>query len=87
MVVPYSAIANMPTQLQEIVDLTTLKEVEDNLPKSSDGDFRYYNSFKCPHCLTPFIDFENYPEMRAKEYYGNTLLNQKPKQWMYPNGS
>jgi hypothetical protein len=73
LLVPYGVVANMPTQLQETVDLTTLKEVESKLPKSWDGDFRYFNSFKCPNCLTPFIDFEKYPEMRAKEYYGNTL--------------
>jgi len=81
LIVPYSKVANMPTQLQETIDLTTLPEVERKLPKSADGNFRYYNSFKCPHCLTPFIDFEKYKNMRPKEYYGNTLLNVKPKQW------
>jgi hypothetical protein len=69
----------MPAQLQETVDLTVLADVESKLPKSSDGSFRYYNSFKCPHCLAPFIDFNKYKDMRPKEYYGNTLLNDKPK--------
>jgi hypothetical protein len=87
LLVPYGAIVNMPTQLQETVDLATLKEVETKLPKSLDGDFRYFNSFKCPKCLTPFIDFERNPEMRPKEYYGNTLLNQKTKQWTDQTGS
>jgi hypothetical protein len=87
LLVPYGAITNMPTQLQETVDLATLNKVETLLPKSSDGDFRYFNSFKCPHCLTAFIDFKKYPEMRPKEYYGNTLLNQKPKQWADQTGS
>lgn len=81
LVVPYNKVVNMPTQLQETIDLSALPEVESKLPKSSDGDFRYYNSFKCPHCLTPFIDFEKFKGMRPKEYYGNTLLNNNPKQW------
>ena len=85
LVVPYNAISNMPTQLQETVDLTTLSEVENKLPKSADGAFLYYNPFKCPHCLTPFIDFKKHKEMRPKEYYGNTLLNEKPKHWIDPN--
>lgn len=34
LVVPYNAIVNMPTQLQETVDLSTLPEVERNLPES-----------------------------------------------------
>lgn len=87
LLVPYGAVTNMPTQLQETVDLPTLKELENLLPASSDGHFRYFNSFKCPHCLTSFIDFEKFPEMRPKEYYGNTLLNQKPKQWTNQTGS
>lgn len=81
LLVPYSAIANIPAPLQKIIDLAALKEAERFLPTSSDGHFRYFNSFKCPHCLTKFIDFEKFPEMRPKEYYGNTLLNQKPVQW------
>ena len=87
LLVPYDVTANMPTQLQETIELTALKEMENKLSKSSYGDFRYFNSFKCPHCLTAFIDFEKYPEMRPKEYYGNTLLNQKPKQWTDQTGS
>jgi hypothetical protein len=81
LIVPYDVIAGMPKQLQEAIDLRILCEVEGKLPKSSDGDFHYYNSFKCPHCLTPFIDFGKYRDIRPKEYYGNTLLNHAPKQW------
>ena len=87
LLVPYGAIANMPTQLQEIIDSAKLNELESLLPTSSDGHFRYFNSFKCPHCLISFIDFEKFTEMRPKEYYGNTLLNQKPKQWTDQTGS
>jgi hypothetical protein len=46
---------------------------------SNDGVFRYYNSFKCPSCLTPFIDFEKYREIRTQEYYGNVHINEKPR--------
>ena len=86
LIVPYNALANMPTQLQEYLDPSALEEVENRLTASSDGKFRYFNSFKCPHCLAAFIDFERYPEMRPGEYYGNTLLNQKPKQWADQSG-
>ncbi|HXB29315.1 MAG TPA: hypothetical protein VNW49_05820 [Puia sp.] len=79
--VPYHAIANMPVQLSKIIDLTSLYEMEGKLPKTSDGNFRYYNSFKCPHCLKPFIDFDKYKDIRPGEYYGNTLINVEPKRW------
>jgi len=81
LVVPYGSIENLPTQLQGIIDNSTLEIIEDKLPKPSNdvGTFRYYNSFKCPHCLAAYIDFEKYKEMRPKEYYGNTYINQKPK--------
>jgi hypothetical protein len=81
LVVPASTIPNMPTQLQEKVDNYTLPEIENKLPKCDDGHFRYYNSFRCPHCLASFIDFEKNQAMRPKEYYGNTLLNQKTIRW------
>ena len=83
MTVPYGSIENLPTQLQLTIDNSTLEIVENKLPKPSNdfGSFRYYNSFKCPHCLTPYIDFENHKEIRPREYYGNTYINQKPKQW------
>ena len=67
--VPYGSIENLPTQLQAIIDNGTLEIIENKLPKPSNdvGSFRYYNSFKCPHCLTPYIDFEKHKEMRPKE--------------------
>lgn len=83
LIVPYNAVINMPSQLQETIDPITLIDVESKLPKSSDGIFRYYNSFKCPHCLEPFIDFEKHKDIRPKEYYGNTLLNHTPKHWTF----
>jgi hypothetical protein len=86
LIVPYNAIAKMPTQLDKNIDLTILHEVEGKLPKTFDGEFRYYNSFKCPHCLTPFIDFNKYKEIRPGEYYGNTLINEKPKGWTDQRG-
>lgn len=27
--------------------------------------FRYYNSFNCPHCGTPYIDYKTYKEMKV----------------------
>jgi hypothetical protein len=75
LVVPNGTIPNMPSQLQGTIDSAMVKEIDSKLTGSPDGDFRYYNPFKCPYCLTPFIDFEKYPEIRPQEYYGNTLLN------------
>jgi hypothetical protein len=81
--VSYGSIENLPTQLQSTIDNDTLEIIENKLPSPSNGfgKFRYYNSFKCPHCLAPYIDFENHKEIRSKEYYGNTHINQKPRQW------
>jgi len=86
LIVPNNGIAKMPTQLQESVDLATLLEVEGKLPKTFDGNYRYYNSFKCPYCLTPFIDFNKYKDIRPGEYYGNTLINDEPKRWTDQKG-
>ena len=82
--VPYGSIENLPTQLQSIIDNSILETIENKLPKPTNdfGKFSYYNSLNCPHCLTPYIDFKKYKEMRPKEYYGNTYINQKPKKWI-----
>jgi hypothetical protein len=77
LIVPYNAIEGMPKQLEKYIDVDLLSEVEEKLPK--DVVFKYYNSLKCPHCSTPFIDFEKHKEIRPNEYYGNTLINQKPR--------
>ena len=81
--VPYGAIDNMPVQLQTHIDTLTLEIVEAKLPapKNKPGTFKYYNSFKCPHCSASFIDFENYKEIRPQEYYGNTYINVNPTRW------
>ncbi len=40
---------------------------KDNWSYETDGKtFRYYNSFNCPHCGTPYIDYKKYPKI--KEY-------------------
>ena len=79
LMVPYGQIENMPTQLQETIDEKTLELVEQQLPKSTNGhgNFKYYNPFRCPHCCSTFIDFENNKNIRPNEYYGNRLINQK----------
>jgi len=83
LIVPSCSIEDLPTQLQETVDKSILQSIESKLPRPSnnEGTFKYYNSFKCPHCLTPYIDFEKHNEIRPTEYYGNTYINQKPKAW------
>ena len=56
-------------------DMEGVARFERRLPKCNEcgGSFRYMNSLLCPHCKRPFIDFEQYPEEREKEYYGNHL--------------
>ncbi|RZK34283.1 MAG: hypothetical protein EOO61_13855 [Hymenobacter sp.] len=73
----------MPGQLQTAIDETGLKLTEEELPLpvNAVGTFNYYNAFRCPHCLSPYIDIERYKEMRPKEYYGNTYINQKTTWW------
>ena len=78
LVVPYGFINDMPTQLQKEIDADKIEKTEKAFPGSNgDGKFRYYNSFKCPHCFAPYINFEKYKEIRPNEYYGNLLINQK----------
>lgn len=40
--------------------------------------FRYYNSFGCPHCGAPYIDYQNYPQMKQFGVSGCVHLNRKP---------
>lgn len=35
--------------------------------------FGYFNSFRCPRCSAPYIDFQRYPSQRSGEYYGNYM--------------
>jgi hypothetical protein len=76
--VKYGEIPNLPVQLQEHVDELVLQEVENNLPQSSDGKFRFYNTLRCPHCRAPYIDFEHNRHLRKTEYYAHYYLNTTP---------
>lgn len=46
--------------------------------------FRYYNSFRCPHCAAAYIDFQRHPLERAGEYYGNHMYRQDPQELSLP---
>ena len=72
-------IENLPSQLQEDISEVHLNEVEQKLPKPTNGkgEYKYYNSFCCPHCNSDFIDFRNNKNIRPNEYYGNYLINEK----------
>lgn len=39
--------------------------------------FRYYNSFCCPHCGTPYIDYRKHPENKKFGVSGCVLLGRK----------
>lgn len=80
LIVPYNNnFGKVPFQLQKEIDEIELKELENKLPKTEDGKFEYYNSFKCPHCYSEFINFRENKELRANEYYVNYYINQKPR--------
>ncbi|MBE6713475.1 MAG: hypothetical protein E7580_08215 [Ruminococcaceae bacterium] len=40
--------------------------------------FRYYNSFNCPHCGTPYIDYQKFPQNKVFGVSGCVLLGKKP---------
>lgn len=79
LIVPYNKIKNLPTQLQKEVDEKIIAQVEAELPKPTKGkgNYRYYNSFCCPHCLSPYIDFQKNKQIRPTEYYGLKYINDK----------
>lgn len=43
--------------------------------------FRYYNSFNCPHCGTPYIDYKKHPENKVFGVSGCVLLGRKHYQY------
>ncbi len=77
LVVNWYEIKDMPTQMQKEIDLSVLVKVEEQLPIPTEGSghYKYYNSFRCPHCGDAFIDFENNKSIRPTEYYANRLIN------------
>lgn len=81
LIASYDSIEDMPRQLQENISNDVVGQIEKKLPQPSNhnGSFNYYNSFRCPHCLAPYIDFERHRDIRPKEYYGNTYINEEPR--------
>ena len=79
LIVSYGEIKNLPTQLQKTIDEEIIAEVEKELPKPTigTGSYRYYNSFCCPHCLSPYVDFQKHKQIRPNEYYGLKYINDK----------
>ncbi len=43
--------------------------------------FRYYNSFNCPHCGTPYIDYKKHPENKVFGVSGCVFLGKKHYQF------
>ncbi|HNP33713.1 MAG TPA: hypothetical protein PKN96_10515 [Flavobacterium sp.] len=76
----YSTLGKVPHQLQKDIERISLSELEDNLPSTSDGSFKYFNNFCCPHCEAPYINFDKNREIRPTEYYVHFYLNQEPRQ-------
>ncbi|HEY7546139.1 MAG TPA: hypothetical protein VID27_14705, partial [Blastocatellia bacterium] len=64
-------------------DRDALARFEARLPQCEKcgGDFKYFNSLLCPHCSRPYIDFQNRPDEREVEYYGNLLYGDSLQEW------
>jgi hypothetical protein len=79
LIVHNGEIKNLPIQLQKEIDEKIIAEVESEITKLTKGksNYSYYNSFCCPHCLSPFIDFQKNKQIRPNEYYGNKYINDK----------
>jgi hypothetical protein len=77
LLVRYDEIENIPTQLQKEISIKDLMVIEEKLSELTGKDFKFYNSFCCPHCNKPFIDFEKNKAIRPSEYYANKFINSK----------
>ena len=79
LLVPYERFDNMPIQLQRTVDDNIICTIESKLPlpAAGNGEYRYYNSFCCPHCFSPYIDFQKNKQIRGSEYYALTYINSR----------
>lgn len=79
LMVSFSDIPKMPIHNQKEIDENMLTELEKKLPKTDDGQFKYYNPFCCPHCLAPFNNYEKFKEDRPNDYYAHFYLNKSDK--------
>lgn len=62
------------------LDVCTVSSYEidkDKVYEVEGKKFRYYNSFNCPHCLKPYIDYKKYPEMKKFGVSGCVHLGRK----------
>lgn len=73
--VSFDEIREMPNHYQKEIDENMLEELEKKLPKTDDGEFKYYNPFCCPHCLAPFNDYQKFKEDRPNDIYAHFYLN------------
>ncbi len=56
--------------------------LEARLPAAPDGTrFAWRNSFRCPHCGAPYVDFIAHPQQRAGESYGLYLPDTPPSRF------
>ena len=80
---------------QDVCQISDFDINKESWEYSEDGKvFRYYNSFSCPHCGTPYIDYKNHPEMKSfgvsgcvhlgKTSYNMQQLNQKEQDMNAP---
>lgn len=80
LIVPYSNNREkVHFMLRNEIDEIELKELENKLPRTEDGKFEYYNSFKCPHCFSDYINYKENKELRPYEYNANYYINHKPR--------
>ena len=62
-------IENGPYFYTGIETLEHIENFDKQLPKLPEGAFKYLNPLRCPHCKSPFFDYENNRESRRQEYY------------------
>ena len=75
LMVSFDKIREMPYHYEQNFDKEILAETEKKLPKTEDGEFRYYNPFCCPHCLAPYNDYQKFKEDRPGDIYAHYYLN------------
>lgn len=64
----------------DVMELSAYEQIDKNTwsCEQNGKTFRYYNSFNCPHCGEPYIDYKKYPEIKEFGVLGCTLLGRDP---------
>lgn len=75
LMVSFDKIREMPSYYEQNFDENILAKTEKKFPKTTDGEFKYYNPFCCPHCLAPYNDYQKFKDDRLGDIYAHFYLN------------